>query len=157
MSSDPQSLQDRYAPNSVCFGCGPKNQKGLRVKSITVGDAVIADWTPGEEHVAFGAYGSGGIISVLLDCNGNWAAAYALMKAKGLDAPPGTVTAEYTVKFLRPSPIDRQWRLTAWATRMDGDRVNVSGELSVGGTVTATMTGLFVAVREGHPAFDRWR
>ncbi|MDG6988209.1 MAG: PaaI family thioesterase [Nitrososphaerota archaeon] len=157
MSSNPQSLQDRYAPNSVCFGCGPKNGKGLRVKSVPMGDAVIADWTPGEEHVAFGTYGSGGIISVLLDCNGNWAGAYALMKAKGLDAPPGTVTAEYTVRFLRPSPIDRRWRLTAWATKMDGDRVNVSEELSVGGTVTATMTGLFVAVKEGHPAFDRWR
>jgi hypothetical protein len=34
--------------------------------------------------------------------------------------------------------------------------VNVAGELRVGGAVTATMTGVFVAVREGHPAFYRW-
>lgn len=157
MSSGPVSLEDRYAPNSVCFGCGPRNERGLKIKSFPLGDAVVADWAPGREHVAFGSFGSGGIISVLLDCNGNWAATYSLMKAKGLDRPPGTVTAEYTVKFLRPAPIDRPWRLTARATKTEGDRVNVSEELSVGGTLTATMAGLFVAVREGHPAHDRWR
>lgn len=150
-------LQDKYAPSSVCFGCGPKNRQGLKLKSIPLGDAVIADWTPKKEHVAFGDFGSGGVISALMDCNGNWAATYALMKARGLSSPPGSVTAEYAVRFRKPTPLARTWRLTSWATRMEGDKVNVSGELSVGGVVTATMTGLFVAVGEGHPAFDRWR
>jgi acyl-coenzyme A thioesterase PaaI-like protein len=118
---------------------------------------VVADWTPRKEHTAFEGYGSGGIISVLMDCHGNWAAAYALMKARMLPAPPGTVTAEYTVRFLKPSPIDKPWHLAARATKVEGDRAYVSGELEVGGAVTATMTGLFVAVREGHPAFGRWR
>lgn len=151
------NLQDTYAPNSVCFGCGPKNGHGLRLKSVPFGDSVVADWAPKKEHVAFANFGSGGIISVLMDCHGNWAATYALMKARGLSAPPGTVTAEYTVRFLKPSSIDKKWRLTAWATKIDGDRVNASGELKVDGAVTATMNGLFVAVKEGHPAFDRWR
>jgi len=91
-----------------------------------------------------------------MDCHGNWAATYALMKSRKLSSPPGTVTSEYTVKFLRPSPIDRKWQLSARATKVEGDRVNVSGELKVDGIVTATMTGLFVAVRESHPAFYRW-
>jgi acyl-coenzyme A thioesterase PaaI-like protein len=153
----PDSLQDLYAPNGVCFGCGPKNPKGLHLKSIPFGDSVLADWTPKKEHVAFGDFGSGGIISVLMDCHGNWAATYALMKARGLSSAPGTVTAEYTVRFLRPSLINRKWQLTARASKIEGDKVNAFGELKVDGEVTATMTGLFVAVKEGHPAFDRWR
>ena len=150
------SLQDKYAPNGVCFGCGPKNTHGLRLKSVPRGGSVVADWKPEPHHVAFGNFGSGGIISALMDCHGNWAATYALMKSRKLSSPPGTVTSEYTVKFLRPSPIDRKWQLSARATKIKGDRVNVSGELKVDGIVTATMTGLFVAVRESHPAFYRW-
>jgi hypothetical protein len=151
-----KNLQDKYAPNSVCFGCGPKNRRGLQLKSIPLGDSVFATWEPKREHVAFGNYGSGGIISILLDCNGNWAATYVLMKARALSSPPGTVTSEYTVKFFKPSPIDKRWELTAWTTKIEDDRVNVSGELKVDGIVTATMTGLYVAVKEDHPASHRW-
>jgi hypothetical protein len=78
------------------------------------------------------------------------------MKSRGLSAPPGTVTSEYTVRFLKPSPIDRKWELTAWATNIEGDRVNVSGELKVNGVVTASLDLLFIAVKESHPAFYRW-
>jgi len=151
------SLQARYAPNSVCFGCGPKNTQGLRLKSMPSGDGVVSDWKPKPHHVAFGNFGSGGIISVLMDCQGNWAATYALIRAKRMPSAPGTVTSEYTVRFLRPSPIDKQWQISAWATGIDGDKVSVSGELKVDGVVTARMNGLFVAVKETHPAFHRWQ
>lgn len=151
------SLQDTYAPNSVCFGCGPKNRDGLRIKSFPEGDGVVAEWTPKPQHVAFAGFASGGIISVLLDCNGNWAAAHSLMRSRGLDRPPGTVTAEYTVRFLAPTPMGAAWRLQARATGVEGQKVTVEGDVSVGGSKTATMAGLFVAVKEGHPAFHRWQ
>jgi acyl-coenzyme A thioesterase PaaI-like protein len=151
-----ESLQDRYAPNGVCFGCGPKNRHGLRLKSVPLGDAVFADWKPKPHHVAFGKFGIGGIISVLMDCHGNWAATYALMNARSLPSPPGTVTSEYTVRFLHPSPIDKMWQISASASKVDVDRVNVSGELKVDGRITAKMTGHFVAVKKSHPAFYRW-
>lgn len=152
-----ESLQDAYAPNSVCFGCGPKNPLGLRLKSFPRGDTLVAEWVPKKEHAAFGNFGSGGIISVLMDCHGNWAAAYTLMKERGLPTPPGTVTAEYTVRFLKPTPIDHPWRLEASAQGARGDWVKVSGVLLVGSEKTSTMSGSFVAVKEGHPAFDRWK
>jgi acyl-coenzyme A thioesterase PaaI-like protein len=66
------------------------------------------------------------------------------------------VTAEYSVRFLRPSPIDREWKLSARTLKLEGDRATVSGELRVGGKVTASMTGTFVAVHRGHPAYYRW-
>ncbi len=151
------SLQDTFAPNSICFGCGPKNQKGLHVKSRPEGNELVADWRPQPHHLAFSDFASGGIISVLMDCHGNWTAAYFLMKARGLSRPPGTVTAEYTVRFLKPTPMDKPWRLRAWVDNIDGNKVNVVGELESGGEKTATMHGLFVAVSENHPAFHRWQ
>ena len=79
---------------STCFGCGPANEKGLRIKSLVVGDEVVADFTPEPHHLAFGGVLNGGIIGALLDCHSNWTAAYYLMKARGLETPPCTVFPE---------------------------------------------------------------
>lgn len=151
-----QSLQDKYSPNAVCFGCGPSNPKGLHIKSYPDGDALVADWNPEPHHTAFSGFTSGGIISILLDCHGNMAAAYSLMRERGLDAPPGTVTVEYTVRFLKPTPLGRPLHLRAWPTKVERDRVSVEGSVEVDGVQTASMKGLYVAVKEGHPAFDKW-
>ena len=39
MSTNP-SLQERYAPHNTCFGCGPANAQGLRIRSFAEGDEV---------------------------------------------------------------------------------------------------------------------
>jgi hypothetical protein len=36
------------------------------------------------------------------------------------------------------------------------DRATVEAEIAAGGVVTATGRGTFVAVKPGHPAYDRW-
>jgi len=151
-----ESLQDRYAPANACFGCGPANAAGLRLKSFVDGDDVVCTWQPDEIHQAFPGVLSGGIVGTLLDCHCNWAAAHHLMLAKGLDAPPCTVTAEYAIKLRRPTPVDAPVLLRASLEELDGDRARVSGTLTAGGRVTATCDGIFVAVGEGHPAFHRW-
>ena len=151
-----ESLQDRYAPANACFGCGPANAAGLRLKSFVDGADVVCTWQPDEIHQAFPGVLSGGIVGTLLDCHCNWAAAHHLMLAKGLDAPPCTVTAEYAIKLRRPTPVDAPVLLRASLEELDGDRARVSGTLTAGGRVTATCDGIFVAVGEGHPAFHRW-
>ena len=151
-----ESLQDRYAPNSICFGCGPKNSQGLRIRSLPRGDSLVADWEPKPYHAAFSDFASGGVLAVLLDCHANWTAAYTLMKSRSLERPPGTVTAEISVRFLKPTPIKSIWHLRAWPIKIDGDKVIVEGEAVADDTTTATMSGLFVAVKEDHPAFHRW-
>lgn len=150
------SLQDEYAPNSSCFGCGPKNEMGLRIKSFTSGEYVVCDWAPRPYHASFAGAVSGGILSTLLDCHCNWTAAYALMAARGEPRPPGTVTAEYSIKFLKPTPCAGTLHLTARAVSVEGSKVTVEGSLEAGGSTTATLRGTFVAVREGHPAYHRW-
>jgi hypothetical protein len=89
-----QSLQEQYAPHSACFGCGPSNPKGLRIRSMLQGDEVIAEWTPEPHHEAFPGVLNGGIIGSLLDCHCNWTAAHHLMVAAGVDRPPCRVTAD---------------------------------------------------------------
>jgi acyl-coenzyme A thioesterase PaaI-like protein len=149
------SIQEQFAPHNTCFGCGPSNAKGLRIRSFVEGDALVADWTPEEHHQAFPGMVNGGILGALLDCHSNWCAAHALMVGRGEASPPCTVTADFHVKLRRPTPLG-PLHLRAKAASIEGDRVVVEATLEAGGKVTATCLGTFVAVREGHPAFHRW-
>jgi len=151
-----ESVQDRYAPRNHCFGCGPANDKGLRLKSHEEGDALVARFEAEPHHEAFDGVVNGGIIGALLDCHGNWAAALHLMRRLGQDRPPCTVTAEFNVKLLRPTPTVEEMRLEARVVESEGPRAVVDVTLQAGGKVTATCRGVFVAVGEGHPAFHRW-
>ncbi len=151
-----KALQDEYAPDNICFGCGPANARGLRLKSYADGDVVRATFHAEPHHQAFPGMVNGGILGALLDCHSNWTAAYALMRARGLATPPCTVTADFHVTLRRPTPADRELSLSARAESIEGDKVTVVAELSGAGKVTATCRGTFVAVREGHPAYHRW-
>ena len=164
MTSKTLGLQDQYAAHSTCFGCGPSNDKGLRIQSVPTApnapqsndEEVVADWKAQSHHEAFPGMVNGGIIGALLDCHSNWTAAYTLMKAQNLQSPPCTVTAEFTVKLMRPTPSAEKLHLVAKASEIKGDRVWIDATLSAGGKVCATCRGLFVAVKEGHPAYHRW-
>lgn len=151
-----KSLQEEYAPANMCFGCGPANEKGLRIRSFAEGDALTATWKPEPHHLAFPGVLNGGICGALLDCHSNWAAAYHLMKKTGAAAPPCTVTAEFDVKLKRPTPLDATLSLHAKVVESEGDRAVVEAEIVANGKVTATCRGTFVAVKEGHPAYHRW-
>jgi len=151
-----QSLQDRYAPHTACFGCGPANPDGLRIKSFPRGDALVAHFRPQPHHQAFPGVVNGGIIGALLDCHSNWAGTWALMRRQSLRHPPTTVTAEFHVKFRKPTPLDAELELLAQATEVSDDRAVVEATVSAGGEVTATCRGVFVAVKPGHPAYHRW-
>jgi acyl-coenzyme A thioesterase PaaI-like protein len=151
----PQSLQERYAPSSVCFGCGPANEEGLKIRSVVEGGSIVARWTPRPYHHAFEEVLSGGIISTILDCHSNWTAAYSLMVKAGAEAPPPTVTASIFVEFLKPTPI-APLLLEAWAKEVSERKAVVESTLKANGVVTATLRGTFVAVGAEHPAARRW-
>jgi acyl-coenzyme A thioesterase PaaI-like protein len=151
-----ESVQERHAPRNACFGCGPANVKGLRIRSFQQGEEPVADWQPEPHHEAFTNMLSGGICGTLLDCHSNWAAAVHLMRKSGLDAPPCTVTADYHVVLKRPTPTSAPVRLVATVVESTADRAVVEASLTAGGKVCATCRGTFVAVKEGHPAFHRW-
>ncbi len=151
-----KSLQETYAPNIACFGCGPANTKGLHIRSFPQGDEVTATFNPETYQEAFPGMLSGGIIGTLLDCHCNWTAAYHLMRQAKADHPPCTVTADYTITLKRPTPTDQPVELRARVIESKEDRAIVEGELIAHGKITATCRGLFVAVKPGHPAYHRW-
>lgn len=150
------SLQERFAGPSTCFGCGPANERGLRIRSLVQGDEVVAEWQPQPYHEAFTGTLNGGVIGTLFDCHSNWTAAWHLMRRAGADKPPCTVTAEYAVKLLRPTPSTRPVGLRAQVVESREDRAVVAATLTASGQVCATCRGTFVAVRPGHPAYHRW-
>jgi acyl-coenzyme A thioesterase PaaI-like protein len=151
-----KSLQETYGPKTRCFGCGPANEKGLRIRSFPKGDEVVATWTAEPHHLAFEGVVNGGIIGALLDCHSNWTAAWYLMQKAGASTVPSTVTADFHVRLKRPTPIAEPLHLRARVVESTGDRAVVEAELEAGGKVTATCRATFVAVREGHPAFNRF-
>ena len=176
-----QSVQEKYAPKSICFGCGPANTKGLRIRSLPAVEVpnlsptlekeredihlkatvdpnsdLVCQFRPEDFHEAFPGMINGGIIGALLDCHSNWTAAYHLMRANSLDEPPCTVTAEFTVKLLRPTPSGRTLELVASVAESRPDRATIEAKLICGEKVCATCRGIFVAVKPGHPAYHRW-
>jgi acyl-coenzyme A thioesterase PaaI-like protein len=110
VSHDEQSLQERYFPDLPCFGCGPANEKGLRLRSHP-GDAglVVARFRPWPEHDNGLGYLNGGIIATILDCHSAAAVTHEAF-SRGWPPLPGAalpyVTAGLDVRYLRPAPLD---------------------------------------------------
>ena len=149
-------VQREYAPSSICFGCGPANEQGLQIDSHRIENGLILHFTPEDHHQAFPGMINGGIIGTLLDCHGNWTAAVALMDSQGVEEPPCTVTASYSVQLRRPTPLKTELVVTSQVEHLQDDRAEISLKLEANGKVCATGRGLFVAVKEGHPAYHRW-
>ncbi|MEK9738227.1 MAG: hotdog fold domain-containing protein [Euryarchaeota archaeon] len=87
---------------------------------------------------------------------GNWTAAIALMDQSGDSEPPCTVTANYTIKLRRPTPFGHEIKVNAEVVELGDERAKVKMELISEGNICAVGEGLFVAVKEGHPAYHRW-
>src|SRR5258706_5416944 len=132
-----KSLQDTYAPDNKCFGCGAANEKGLRIKSFPQDDAVICDWAPQGHHDAFPGVLNGGICGAVLDCHSNWTAAYHLMRRNSLGYLPCTVTADFHVVLKRPTPTGGPIHLSAHVTESSEDRATVEAKIEAGWKVNA--------------------
>ena len=154
--SDEISVQEKFAPNSICFGCGPANKEGLQIKSHRHNGGLLTIFESEEKHQAFPGVINGGIIGSLIDCHGNWTAAIAIMDKNGWKVPQCTVTAQYEVKLKRPTPFGSKLKLTSRVLALQEDRAEVIIELKANDKTCATGRGLFVAVKEGHPAYHRW-
>jgi hypothetical protein len=60
------------------------------------------------------------------------------------------------VKLLRPTPSAGPLHLSARPVEISEDRATIEATLEAGGKVCATARGTFVAVKPGHPAYNRW-
>ena len=156
LTTEKQSLQEKYGANGICFGCGPKNEKGLQIKTFVEGEEFVVRFKPKPEHRAFEGVVNGGIIGAIFDCHCNWISAYVLHKQAEEKEFPSTVTAEFTVKLKRPTPYGVELIVKGRTTKIDGNKVYVEAEMHAGEKITALCTGLFVAVDKTHPGYHRW-
>jgi acyl-coenzyme A thioesterase PaaI-like protein len=67
--SDGLWVQGTAFPDGECFGCGPRNPIGFRLRSLVRGDEVTAEWTAQPHHAANAGVLCGGVIGTLLDCH----------------------------------------------------------------------------------------
>ena len=155
MPQTPLSLQEQFAPLSVCYGCGPANPQGLQIKSHVSGDSVVAKFTPASHHHAFPNVLNGGIIATILDCHCNWAACWYLMQHQKLDTPPCTVTAKMEITLKKPTPLN-SLTLVARCVKASENKATISADLKIGDVIYDQFIGEFVIVSPDHPAFQRW-
>ncbi len=137
-------LQD-YWPEATCYGCGPANPDGLHIKSewSTDGQFVVATFHPQPKHNAgFPNVMYGGMVASLIDCHSIWTAIAHAYRAEGrtMDTHPYItyVTAQLTVKYLQPTPLDGPIYLKSWLEGEVGRKTRVITELGPQGKVTAT-------------------
>jgi len=144
------SIQERLFPDMPCFGCGPSNAKGLRLRSYPADGCVTAAFTPWPEHDNGLGFLNGGIISTVLDCHS--AAAVTLEAERhGWDPLPGAdlsyVTAGLDVRYLRPAPLHEAVELSAVIISAEEPQIVAEVELLWDGKVRAQATA----------TWKRWR
>jgi acyl-coenzyme A thioesterase PaaI-like protein len=111
------AFQDQI-PDNGCYGCGPANHDGLRIKSYWEGEESVCIHRPEPHHSAGPPqFLNGGIIATLIDCHSVCTAianAYRLENRPIGSAPHiWCVTANLNVTYLRPTPLDAPVTLRA--------------------------------------------
>ena len=145
------ALQDVW-PNATCYGCGPANEHGLRIKSYWTedGSEVICAFQPRPEYNAgFPNVMYGGLVASLIDCHSIWTAIAWAYRNEGREhgSLPAIsyVTGTLTVRFLQPTELDKPVLLRARVTELRPKRALVTCSFYSGDVQSAE--GQVVAVR----------
>ena len=106
-----KAIQDSYPFElNHCYGCGPFNAHGLRLRSYSKGNETVATFTPKPYHTAVPGFVYGGLIASIIDCHGIGTAvaeAYRIQhREMGTEPPIRYVTAALRVSYCHPTPID---------------------------------------------------
>jgi len=144
------AIQDQLGIENLCYGCGPQNPDGLRIKSYWEGEETVCQYRPRPEHMAGPRHVlNGGIIATLIDCHSICTALSWIYKSEkrpiGSDPLIWCVTGNLEIQYLRPTPIADPVLLRARIESSEGKKITVGCVLSSGGIERAR--GRAVAVR----------
>jgi acyl-coenzyme A thioesterase PaaI-like protein len=144
------SLQETHFPELTCFGCGPANEKGLRLRSFSTPEGYVAQFLPWPEHDNGVGFLNGGIIGTLLDCH-SAAAVVDTAYQHGWRALGGAllpyVTAGLDVRYRRPAPLTEPVTLRAEVVTADESEITARVWLEYDGKLRA----------EAEALWKRWR
>jgi acyl-coenzyme A thioesterase PaaI-like protein len=128
------------AEHKHCFACGAENPRGLSLHfSMTENGEITGTFTPKKIYQGFEGFLHGGIICTLLD-----AAMTRLLIENGLSA----VTADLKVRFKKPIPITEVLLIRARLEKRRRSFFQLSADLTIKGTISATATGRFLKPKE---------
>jgi uncharacterized protein (TIGR00369 family) len=127
-------------PTNVCFGCGGANERGMQL-TYEQDDAVQrirGNFRLGAEYQGGAGFIHGGILATVLD-----EVMGKVCRFRGVHA----VTAELTIEYLRPVPVDVDLVVEGYEAEMTGRNLFLIGEIrDVSGKVLARGKGRFVIV-----------
>ncbi|HKN62034.1 MAG TPA: PaaI family thioesterase [Candidatus Acidoferrales bacterium] len=127
-------------PTNACFGCGGANHRGMQL-TFEQDDAarrIRGNFRLGPEYSGGLGFVHGGIIATLLD-----EAMGKVNRFRGLRA----LTAELTIEYLRPVPVEQDIVVEAREVDMKGRNLYHVGEIrNAQGDVLARGRGRFVDV-----------
>jgi uncharacterized protein (TIGR00369 family) len=127
-------------PTNHCFGCGGANPRGMQLTFEQDDDAkrirgkfrISADYQGGVGFV------HGGIVATLLD---------EVMAKVSRFRQDHALTAELTVEYLQPVPVDADLIIDGWEVERNGRSLYREGEIrDVSGAILARGRGRFVQV-----------
>ncbi len=140
------AIQDTYGERfQHCWGCGPKNEQGMHLKSYPGedGETCICKITPSEQFTG-GVPDNlfGGMIAMIFDCHGTASAAWFAHKNKGLELSENTVidryiTARLEIDFKKPTPMSKEITVISHAEEIGVRKVVVDMAMEVDGIVRA--------------------
>jgi len=145
-----KAFQDYYPDGlSYCYGCGRRNEEGLKLKSYWDGEETVAIFNPRPYHIAIPGYVYGGLIASIIDCHSTGTAAAATYRVEGremgTEPPLRFVTASLHVEYIRPTPLGVPLEVRGKVKEIKGRKVVVSATVSAGGEMVAK--GEVVAVK----------
>ncbi|MCC7536437.1 MAG: PaaI family thioesterase [Deltaproteobacteria bacterium] len=145
-----------FGPDQLCFGCGPQNAVGLRMRFRREGDEVVTRFTPGLGYEGPPGILHGGLQATLVDELAAWTVV-------GLRARMGFTTA-LEVKLHRPVRIGTEIVGRGRITHEQSRRVTIAvtleqlGSACVAGTVTYALPAVHAAERIlGQRLPDAWK
>jgi uncharacterized protein (TIGR00369 family) len=127
-------------PTNVCFGCGGANSRGMQLTfdQDEAARRIRGRLRIGAEYQGGLGFVHGGIIATLLD--------EVMGKAnrfRGVRA----VTAELTIEYLKPVPVDEDLLVEGWEIERSGRSLYHAGEIrDASGVLLARGRGRFVEV-----------
>lgn len=128
------SIQERFYPSSTCFGCGPANSQGLKLKSYEAPDGVTSLFLANDSHSNGMGTLNGGIIATILDCHSGAAVLLESAQETG-ELVELWVTAGLELRYRLPTYLDQPCELQATITERNDASMFVSATLKSAGKV----------------------
>ncbi|MGD8568595.1 MAG: hotdog domain-containing protein [Gammaproteobacteria bacterium] len=116
----------QYLPGDHCFGCGPRNEHGLQIKSYWDGDIAKCNWQPQPFHGGWSQLTCGGVIATIVDCH---CIATAMATAyrnenRPLNSEPRYLfaTGSINIRYLKPASVNEAIELQAQVINIKYDK-----------------------------------